>query len=1289
MWLLVALSLFAFSSMSLAAATACPSVPNVTLANHTSYSFINCLNVFSIFGTNVFDVALFFDNSIPGDMTFGGLVLANLSIVVKNCVTSQFMVLITAKPNVTNISVVMINVTTAYFDTFNTRTASYLDNSYLVNFDPAPRSLSNLFVGCVKCRLSNQSLLGIFIRTSTYVTTFVSNIVVSVSNTTVMVSNLPFSNPLVQLSVINHVLIADSIAVSVLNHSSITFDDGGLLFFYLGTVTVSNISVTCAESRLSLVNQGLIDLTRPTLAGVSIVISRGSVVELTSCCALSVNSPFSTVTRSSNISVEVANSSMRVASIHSIVYFNMNNVDGMSVTVAGSVLVASGGGIVSIAMGIATIVSLTLSRSTLNLTGPAMLFAKSTIVSWIDMTVERSAMYNEMLFCDGTAVISNNRVLADHISVSVVSSIVEATSTKMNIVGSVGLFELRNISVVTSVAVSLWNSSISERNGVFNLDRCGDVMGSNSSSIHFYVGHGCLITSLPTIYSTAFVVLLRNFDVTGDGATSGDGGTFVIAIDDSVVMMVSEASSNALLYEASVFQISSVGMGDGGTFLLNVNNSTISIAPSSANAVIAPRFDMCAIVSLTAVTSLSPDQFAITIANQSDLRVECYSLSSAYICQLSAGFAFKLISSGGTDYKLITSTLTLRSLVVATVTGSFLFMVIDSSISNSTIDVRDANITCGLVCEIAGVHWNDGAFYFLGASLILGHPALVVDRVELRNSTLRLSNCRVLTYSLSRQIAERRPLFSLTNVTNTSVILEGPVEFWNAEISGIIGGSGRDSQTPNKLVLLNCDWIQAHDQSGLSIPLAHNVATEDHGVVIQSTRASGHGSCFLTSTASVAGATNSATTAVSASRSNSLSLALPRTVAKSSMSTARIVMSGASSIIMLLAGPAVATSIQMLQAQQALASCPENDVTDPPDFLSSPTQLELGSSSGAYIRGGVAGNALLLTACGVVAALLVGAATLTGRASAAKLRLPGLLYTPHSFLLVPTMTSATVMLVNVHQNIFPTSTMDVFIACAGYFAMIAPLTLLLIVTTVKFSAHAVEAAGCRSPRSLPHRLVSFYDMSVEWESLDNSPGFVERWDDAGMFSFVENRQWFVVLSVVIGLLTAVIAGLTALGQRWCTFLKASECIFAVVYCLLLFLLQPYGGRAESWINRFNSVLQSATSVLILLGRTTNLTSFEFVQTLVNGIFVAGSVASMILRKVLTRSRQQEKRQRRRKKVVSREVESGLLQRFQVMMIPSGVVEDSKQAGKQRADALRQLITAACRRSGFVPHEDDS
>jgi hypothetical protein len=163
--------------------------------------------------------------------------------------------------------------------------------------------------------------------------------------------------------------------------------------------------------------------------------------------------------------------------------------------------------------------------------------------------------------------------------------------------------------------------------------------------------------------------------------------------------------------------------------------------------------------------------------------------------------------------------------------------------------------------------------------------------------------------------------------------------------------------------------------------------------------------------------------------------------------------------------------------------------------------------------------------------------------------------------------------------------------------MLVPLIVLVVHSTVRFCGRglAAPASSCsRKRRPVLYFLSSWYGSDTAYADCDWAPGFVDRWDHAGLFDYHRGMQWYGAAEMFVGAVTGVLGGLTALGPSWCTALNAAQVVVVVGFAAVTLALRPHVTRADRWLSTCSAGLQAATALFGAAGRDVAI-SLGFIQ----------------------------------------------------------------------------------------------
>jgi hypothetical protein len=638
----------------------------------------------------------------------------------------------------------------------------------------------------------------------------------------------------------------------------------------------------------------------------------------------------------------------------------------------------------------------------------------------------------------------------------------------------------------------------------------------------------------------------------------------------------------------TVFLMGALTLLRGGDLSALITGSSISLVQSRT------FFTFGTLFAVTAVSSLSAGRVSFRMVNRSTLRLTCGLACAVLSVQQSPMLSIALTISE--------STVTLDStpVTVSTFGGSAVVTFMNSAMQGFTVSIANSSIRCGQVCRqlVASTAPSDLLYDFF-INLAIGFLPPPVSPMD-TNMTVFIRN---VSLGHPGPIFSGRlvfPMLSFANSTNTTVVIEGPVEADAGLYDGMLGSSPRSptAASGNRLELLNCEAIvfrdavsgAQHDAAAQLLPRGARYAEAPFRSWRSANRSGGP--CVATATLSV-------------SRGVSHTPATPSfsiRLAASGPSPRLQLLGGAIVTVGLASGTAGASGLQILHAQGAVASCGNGDDGEEPiDVASSPLQLRVGEGAGSYSRGAVVGNASMLAACCVLA-LLVLLVLKSRNCGAADAKLPGLLFVPWSVLAVPTLTAATVC--------FATATSDgssggssIVVGLVGTLVVLVPMAALVVVSTVGFEARAYRVP-LKCSRVPPVRLLQvWYGSTCEYE--DKSNGFVDRWEFAGVTDFSVAKHRFAIAEPLLGIFTGVLAGLTSLGgPSLCRALNALQTLASVGFFALLVLMRPQNSRADRLHAVISSCLQCGTAFLGLVGRDVSFAA-SVAQLVVTGVHLIG------------------------------------------------------------------------------------
>jgi hypothetical protein len=418
-----------------------------------------------------------------------------------------------------------------------------------------------------------------------------------------------------------------------------------------------------------------------------------------------------------------------------------------------------------------------------------------------------------------------------------------------------------------------------------------------------------------------------------------------VTISDSTFIssVYSYLLSSAFLFVANVSLTSSASGPCCGRLAVVVNNSTFEMKN-----LMEPASDICSFMSAIDVMSPRFPQALSLIINNSHLSISCAKAVNLLLVQEclvlsvyseSADSSFVLISGATKDVDEVTG---MRA-------GSGILLVLNSDVPNVDFAIDSCSIQCGNHCLLVGTSWSGGSMYQYSLMRALNIVPSSAPHIMISSGNIAL---RKIKWAVTGAVVLQRSMMSLTNVSNTTFIFEGP----SALVSGLFDGFVSDSGGPsshNTVRLEQCENITFPSDSLGVAP--RRLALSDvapHGLPYATLISS----CHLSATHSSEPTASAATQTASASLTRSASLELPR--GPRSLSLGLKVVGAAVMVTALSAGPGAAIALQTLHAQGLVSGCSRNANDDdqfpaPPDVATSPTQIRIGSDTGSYDRGTV------------------------------------------------------------------------------------------------------------------------------------------------------------------------------------------------------------------------------------------------------------------------------------------------------------------------------------------------
>ena len=1199
--------------VAVASATPCPALgdPSLALLNGTLYTFSNCANPVDASGTNVINVSMTFLNSSVGSIVLSLGFVQNFTLSV---VDSSFTR--AAGGGATMVTVLAVKISNVRIEVLRSNVSSTFAGQ-MIYFNPT-MSASDITISLVASTVVITATAGHFIFFSNGTATCIwANVSIVLVQSNIILDN----------SSSNVAQLLTWAAVDILTNLTFVTCCGTRIvagkLAYIGllgpTRAVDGLLFALHETSLAM-STNVIDVGAglDIMSNLSISIARA---DLTAGGRLLNFFGFLGTTRLlDGLSLALKDAYVRVETF--VVYFfnPTGTCSSVDVQIANTTIRA--GQVLSFPLDTGTGVGGSVTNVSLSVLNDSYI----TIKEW-----------GSLLGAQCTGEMS-------YLSVLLVSSTVISLNT---------IVSLANASTLAHVDMTISNSRVNATLAIFSIFAVQSIDGS----VMFATRNGSrLFLTLSKTSSSG------HFSIRGVGALRALALVFVV--DSFVVLSVASALYSLALAQVSNVTMMALSSTDGTTIGMTIRNSSIVLEQLAAGTNVV---DVCVAFPFTAVDLVgisSAEIVSIVVEDHSLVSLSCEATVSAVSFQAVPRLSFQLVVSSGSRIILTTRATTQRSTSTKMVSGSFLVLFVNSLVTKSHVLVESSSVVCGLVCQLVGTEWNDGFFYSIFVGSLLGYiPQVTMPRFL--NSTVVLRNS---TISGSASALPLRPVFSLTNATNVTVIVEGPVE---ADLGGYDGLIRTGNGSLNRLELLNCEMISLRSASGGS-PMTLDQALLAPGtgwgdVVVQSSRAHGVGSCGLSSTQSLQLASSSASHTPSTTVSATATADVFVAPAHHTLSFVQQAAGAAVCSVAFVASPAIGMSLQVTRAQRLVYACQaesEGGVDEQLDVASSPTQLNIGRTNGSYNRGAVLGNTLILVMIGIAAG---GAFVFVPGVTAEKLCLPGILYVPIATWIIPTISSATALLALDDADI-----LDVVIALVGCTAFLTPMALLVMITTTRwFGARAalVPLRPRRGTSGLQNLLNVWYNRSVEHVDKIMMPGFLSRWDYAGIADYMPHRQWFgCCVEASCSVITAVLAGLSALLRRrhQCSISQVLQAVLSIGFLVTLGLTRPQNVRADRWSALSSSFLQSTVAILGLVGRDASST-LSVVQLVLSIVYIAGYVSwgiapssTRFMRLLIRRSRRG----------------STLKSRQRALELTHAEIASLRNVGDQQA-ALRIIIGIIC------------
>lgn len=306
--------------------------------------------------------------------------------------------------------------------------------------------------------------------------------------------------------------------------------------------------------------------------------------------------------------------------------------------------------------------------------------------------------------------------------------------------------------------------------------------------------------------------------------------------------------------------------------------------------------------------------------------------------------------------------------------------------------------------------------------------------------------------------------------------------------------------------------------------------------------------------------------------------------------------------------PSTAMTVQRSVLMMNLAQC-DFSFEEPLDTASSPTRLCIAGSDGslrnACIRGGVVGNWLIWIAFGGLSyGFRFIRARMTGRSlleCTDAVYLPGILIVPFVFLLQPTVSATTTLLL--HPN--PRDGGSEEGASGSFFALdlcLGALSAVLIVAIIvlgwlvctrwfqsakmPIDMDEVDEARTSSYSYAALRVTAvlnfwFSDDHV-WTDVEPGSNFTQRYGKI-FEPFRNNRHGFVLLEVVSSAFSGILGGIMSHTSTDCRSILVLLAVQCGLYIVLVAVLRPYASRLDMLMASFGGLCNFIIAVLTVKG----------------------------------------------------------------------------------------------------------
>lgn len=333
--------------------------------------------------------------------------------------------------------------------------------------------------------------------------------------------------------------------------------------------------------------------------------------------------------------------------------------------------------------------------------------------------------------------------------------------------------------------------------------------------------------------------------------------------------------------------------------------------------------------------------------------------------------------------------------------GAFVFLLINSFVDRPLLIIEHSHVACSSLCQIYRVHWeNPNGYLFM-----IYNYSFATSRVT-RMQLLISSSSIHQAYSSSLLL---RPAFVVANTSDSTFTIQSPTTVIDGfpilfAANDYYGYSVQLLSENNVLDLAGCETT-LFDGAPINLSV---VQFNDELVTVRGKRSDG-GSCGFSLSQEITEtlATRSVTASMAAlTESKTADVPADKGAVQRMVTAVSGVAFGVAAVASAV-NPMAGMSAQRGVTVALLSLCPGNGII--PEVFS-PTGWCIGRDRNSCVRGAVAGNMLILGGFALVgSAASVGLACASDDSvleKAAKLRIPGLLIGPFSFLFLPTLSSA-------------------------------------------------------------------------------------------------------------------------------------------------------------------------------------------------------------------------------------------------------------------------------------------